>query len=86
MRRMGEFVAALSIVLIVLILVCGANAVDVIIALANAAMGVAALALLVALAWVLAIVVGTLDLIARDRAEDFICTYRMNRRHRRGEF
>lgn len=86
MRRMGEFVAALSIVLIVLILVCGANAVDVIIALANAAMGVAALALLVALAWVLAIVAGTLGLIARERAEDFICTYRRNRRHRRGEF
>lgn len=60
--------------------------VDVIIALAKAAMGVAALALLSALAWALAVVVGTVALIARDRAEDFICTYRRNRRCRRGEF
>ena len=57
---------------------------DVIIALAKAAMGVAALALLVLGVAAFAIVAGTLGLIARDRAEDFICTYRRNRRHRRG--
>lgn len=60
--------------------------VDVIIALAKVAMGVAALALLSALVWALAVVFGTAALIARDRAEDFICTYRRNRRRRRGEF
>lgn len=80
MKRIVEFTAALSIVLIVLILLCRATVVDVIIALANSVLAVSALALLVALAWALAVVVGTVALIARDRAEDFICTYRRNRR------
>lgn len=57
---------------------------DVIIALAKAAMGAAALALPVLGVAALAIVAGTLGPIARDRAEDFICAYRRNRRHRRG--
>ncbi|MBM6756739.1 hypothetical protein H6A18_09515 [Collinsella tanakaei] len=59
---------------------------DVIVALAKAAMGVVALALLSALAWVLAVVVGTAALIARDRIEDAVCAARRNRRRRRGRF
>ena len=59
---------------------------DVIIALAKLVVGIAALELLVLGVVAFAIVVGTLGLMARDRAEDFICTYRSNRRHRRGEF
>ena len=58
--------------------------VDVIIALAKALMGVAALALLVALAWALAVAVLTAALIARDRIEDAVCAARRNRRRRRG--
>lgn len=58
----------------------------VIIELLKAAMGVAALALLVLGVMAFAIVAGTAALIARDRAEDFICTYRRNRRRRRGMF
>lgn len=49
------------------------------------AMGIAALALLVIGVVVFAIVAGTLGLIARDRIEDLICTFRRNRRRRRGE-
>ena len=57
---------------------------DVIIALVKALMGVTALALLVALAWALAVVVGTAALIARDRIEDAFCAERRNRRRRSG--
>lgn len=49
------------------------------------AAGITALALLVMGTVALAIVAGTLGLIARDRAEDLICTFRRTRRHRRGE-
>ena len=59
---------------------------DVIIALAKLVVGIAALELLVLGVVVFAIVAGTLGLIARDRAEDFICTHRRKRQHRRGEF
>lgn len=58
--------------------------VDVIIALVKALMGVTALALLVALAWALAVVVGTAALIARDRIEDALCSLERRRRNRRG--
>ena len=58
--------------------------VDVIVALAKAAMGVAALALLSALAWALAVVVGTVALIARDRIEDMLCSLARRRRRRSG--
>ena len=47
-------------------------------------MGVAALALLVALAWALAVAVLTLALIARDRIEDALCSLARRRRHGRG--
>lgn len=52
----------------------------------KAMMGIVALALLVIGVVAFAIVAGTVGLIARDRAEDLICTFRRNRRHRRGEF
>ena len=52
----------------------------------KALMGVAALALLVALAWALAVVFGTVALIARDRIEDAVCAARRSRRRGRGEF
>lgn len=57
---------------------------DVIVAVVKAFMGVAALALLVALTWALGIVAGTVALIARDRIEDAVCAARRNRRRRRG--
>ena len=56
-----------------------------IIELLKVAAGITALALLVMGTVAFAIVAGTLGLIARDRAEDLICTFRRNRRHRRGE-
>ena len=56
-----------------------------IIELLKVAAGITALALLVLGTVALASVAGTLGLIARDRAEDLICTFRRNRRHRRGE-
>ena len=57
---------------------------DVIVALAKVAMGVAALALLAGLAVAMTIVVMTLALVARDRIEDALCSLARRRRHRRG--
>lgn len=55
-----------------------------IIELLKVAAGITALALLVFGVVVLAIVVGTAALIARDRIEDAACAARRNRRRRRG--
>lgn len=55
-----------------------------IIELLKVAAGITALALLVMGTVVLAIVAGTVGLIARDRIEDALCAARRNRRRRSG--